>query len=258
VKKVLIALLLALSICAVASCSSDSDKSNEESIAVSENGSTDSSESPSGVESESQSASSSGDVSSQPSNGGNEIDINPDVIQKIPSEFMDISLMNDGNYYLMVQTVRGTESCIKEFAKKGEDVFANTREKDVYQWFLSNGEATFSFDDVAKTYEIYSFSPLFIELFSDKVISNGEGVFFETECKYTRYALNGETSIMHFFRKSDNSWLGFQYMYGEEYEEANIVLSISDSYPDYVTFEIPSDYKYYFETGDNEVSINWD
>jgi hypothetical protein len=245
VKKVLTALLLALSICAVASCGSDSDKSNEESIAVSENGSTDSSESPS--------ASASGDVSSKPSN-----DINPDVIQKIPSEFMDISLMNDGNYYLMVQTVRGTESCIKEFAKKGEDVFANTREKDVYQWFLSNGEATFSFDDVGKTYEIYSFNPLFIELFSDKVISNGEGVFFETECKYTRYALNGETSIMHFFRKSDNSWLGFQYMYGEEYEEANIVLSISDSYPDYVTFEIPSDYKYYFETGDNEVSINWD
>jgi hypothetical protein len=47
-------------------------------------------------------------------------------------------------------------------------------------------------------------------------------------------------------------------MYGEEYEEANIVLNISDSYPDYVTFEIPSDYKYYFETGENEVSINWD
>jgi hypothetical protein len=63
---------------------------------------------------------------------------------------------------------------------------------------------------------------------------------------------------MHFYRESDGSWLGFQYMYGDQYEEVNKVLDVSDEYPSHVKFAIPDDYEFYFQQGDNEASINWD
>jgi hypothetical protein len=188
-------------------------------------------------------------------------DADSSIIQKFPKEKLSHSVLDDKNFYLMVQTVKqtdkGTESCIREFASKGEDAYASLREGDNFQWYYSNGNATFSFDDEAKVYEIYDFNPLSVVLFSNEKTEEGTVKFFDVECTFVKYKLDSELSIMHFYRKSDGSWVGFQYMQGENFSETNIVLASSEEYPEHVVFSIPEDYKYYFEQGDNVASIDW-
>ncbi len=187
-----------------------------------------------------------------------DISVAPGAVEKFPDEKMSHSVIDDGDYYLKVRTVSGSNTCLREIAIKGEDAFATVREGDIYKWYYSNGRATFVFDDDSKTYEVASFSPLFIELFSDEIIEEGNCVFFDVECRYVKYALDEKTSIIHLYRKTDDSWLGFQYMVGDEYCDANLILCSSDSYPEYAVFEIPEDYTFYYETGENELSVDDD
>ncbi len=180
-------------------------------------------------------------------------------IEKFPDKKLSHSVMNDDNYYLRVQMIRGDYICVREYASKGKDVYANLKDKDSFIWYYSNGMATFSFDDEKKTYEIYSPTPLHVDLFSDTLIEEGECTFFDVESTYAEYKFDEKMSIMHFYRKADGSWLGFQYMYEGKYDEVNLILDASEEYPSHAVFEIPEDYKYYYESGgDTEASINWE
>lgn len=184
--------------------------------------------------------------------------LSPDEIENFPEEKIDVSVMDDGEFFIKVQTINGNEVCIREMAKKGDDMYANVSIKDNFKWYYSNGATTLTFDDEKKLYEIYSLSPLEVDFDLDgEILENGSCTFFNVKSKYVKYAVDENTSVLHFFRETDGSWLGFQYMYKEQYEEVNIVLEASDSYPSHVVFAIPDDYKYYFEDGENEISIYW-
>ncbi len=187
-------------------------------------------------------------------------DVSSDVsfgIQSFPKEKVTHDALADGNYYLRVQTVSEYKTCIREIAEKGVDAYSSIREGDEFEWYYSNERATFVFDDEEKTYEIYSFKSLSIDFFAGEKESEGECVFFDVECSYIKYKLDDKVSLLHIYRKSDGSWVGFQYMYGDEKAEANIVLEASDNYPSHVVFSIPDDYEYYFEKGENIVSMDW-
>jgi hypothetical protein len=167
--------------------------------------------------------------------------------------------VEDNNFYLKVQTVSGSDTWIREFAIKGKDAYSSIKTKDAFEWYYSNGETTFVFDDKNKVYEVYAFSPLEAKFFfENEKLEEGSCVFFDVKSKYVKYSIDDKNSIMHFYRESDGSWLGFQYMYGDQYEEVNKVLDVSDEYPSHVKFAIPDDYENYFQQGDNEVSIDWD
>ncbi|MBE6649327.1 MAG: hypothetical protein E7614_07415 [Ruminococcaceae bacterium] len=178
-------------------------------------------------------------------------------IQSFPKEKVTHDALSDGNYYLKVQTVSGNDVCIREIAAKGADVYSSVREDNEFEWYYSNGRATFVFDDEEKTYEIYSFNSLSIDLFAGEKESEGECVFFDVECSYIKYKLDDKVSLLHIYRKSDGSWVGFQYMYDNEKAEANIVLEASENYPSHAVFSIPDDYEYYFEKGENIASMDW-
>ena len=196
-------------------------------------------------------------VSEASSELSSDVSIDTSVIQKIPTEKVTHEPLSDGNYYLKVQTVSGEKTCIREMAAKGSDSYSSIREGENFEWYYSNGKATFVFDDKEKTYEIYSFKSLSIDLFSGEKDSEGECVFFDVACSYVKYKIDAKVSILHMYRKTDNSWVGFQYMYEDGRAEANIVLEASDSYPSSVVFSIPEDYQYYFEQGENEASMDW-
>ncbi len=190
---------------------------------------------------------------SESSEGDSSID--PSLIEKFPEKKLSHSVMDDGNFYLKVQTVNGDYTCIREYAAKGENIYANEKNDDSFLWYYSNGRATFSFDDENKEYKVYSPRPLHIELFGDVKEEDGECDFFGVESTYVKYKLDEKMSIMHFYRKSDGSWLGFQYLYENKYEEVNLVLDASEEYPSHAVFSIPEDYTYYYK--DNVVSIDW-
>jgi hypothetical protein len=178
---------------------------------------------------------------------------------EFPDKKIDSSFVEDGNFYLRVQTVRGDETWIREIAIKGKDAYSSTKTKDAFVWYYSNGETTFVFDDENKVYEVYDFRPLEAKFFFDgEKLEEGSCVFFDVKSKYVKYSIDDKNSIMHFYRESDGSWLGFQYMYEDQYKEVNKVLDVSDEYPSHVKFAIPDDYEFYFHHGDNEASINWD
>ena len=111
-------------------------------------------------------------------------------IQSFPKEKVTHDALSDGNYYLKVQTVSGNDVCIREIAAKGADVYSSVREDNEFEWYYSNGRATFVFDDEEKTYEIYSFNSLSIDLFAGEKESEGECVFFDVECSYIKYKLD--------------------------------------------------------------------
>lgn len=182
-----------------------------------------------------------------------------DAIERFPNEKIETLPMEDGEFYLKIQTVKNGSTCIREFAEKGDDAYSSIRAKDDFEWYYSDGKTTFSFDDEKKIYEVYAFSPLFVNFFFDgKKLEDGECVFFDVPCKFVKYETAEDMSIMHFYRKTDNSWLGFQYMYKDTYEEVNLVLELTDDIPSHVSLKIPDDYTYYFHQGENSANINWD
>lgn len=243
-KKRIISLLFSLvAFSCLASCTSEPETNiSDVSNTVSDTSTSDSSNS----SEESQNVSESSDGESS---------IDPSLIEKFPEKKLSHSVMDDGNYYLKVQTIDGDYACIREYAAKGEDVYANEKNKDSFLWYYSNGRATFSFDDENKNYKVYSPSPLHVELFSDTKEEEGECNFFDVESTYVKYKLDEKMSIMHFYRKSDGSWLGFQYLYENKYSEVNLILDASEEYPSHAIFSIPEDYTYYYQ--DNVVSIDW-
>ncbi len=185
--------------------------------------------------------------------------LDPDKLEKFPDNKMDSSIMDDGNFYLKVQTISGNDTWTREFAAKGKDVYANIRSKDKFEWYYSDDKTTFIFDDENKTYEVYAFSPLDVKFFfNSPKTEEGSCTFFDIKSKYVKYAIDDNNSIMHFYRESDGSWLGFQYMFDDKFEEVNLVLEVSDDYPSYASFSIPDDYEFYFEHTSEEISINWD
>ena len=198
----------------------------------------------------------SGDESTVSSSSVSEDTSRPEI-EDIPSEKKSHTVMDDDNYYIKVQTVNGNKTCIREFASKGKDAYANLSEGEYFEWFYSNGNGTFSFDDENKTFELYSWQNLFLELFSDTIVERGECKFFDVECNSVKYKFTDTAYIIHLYRKSDGSWIGFQYMYNDQFEEANIILEASEEFPAHIKFGIPEDYVYIHEKGDNEVSIDW-
>ncbi len=259
IKKRLFGVMLSVAmICSLASCKTGPEIDlSYNSYEVSE---TSREESKSSEESLSNSESSDlSDGSSEASESSEDASLDPSLIEKFPEKTISHSVMDDGNYYLKVQMVRGNYTCIREYAAKGDDVYANIRDKSSYVWYYSNGLATFSFDDEKKVYEIYSPSPLHVDLFSEVKLKEGECTFFDVESTFIEYKFDEKMSIIHFYRKTDGSWLGFQYMYEGKYDEVNLVLDASEDYPSHAVFEIPEDYKYYYDDdkGDTEVSIDW-
>lgn len=184
--------------------------------------------------------------------------IDSDKIEDFPEEKMSNATIDDGNFYIKVQTISGEDIAIREFAQSGEKAYSSVSRGDTFEWFYSDGDTTFSFDDEKKVYELYAFGGLSVDFgFDSTVVEDGTCSFFEEKCKYVKYSLASSVDIIHFYRESDDSWLGFQYVDEGQYGEVNLVLESSDEYPTHVKFAIPDDYKSGNEQGDNVVSIDW-
>ena len=47
--------------------------------------------------------------------------------QMFPNDKMSHSIMDDGDFYLKVKTVNGDEEYIREYAAKGDNIYANVK-----------------------------------------------------------------------------------------------------------------------------------